>query len=313
MAIAMTDRLYALKGRGGSGYGQLERSETGNLGIEEEDTELNKVLSTVDEVTAMINRVVALIEKVRGNHGKILTSFQNQTAREQNEQFNEEIKTLSHKVHNQLKRMKVDLDGVESGPTRNSADFRIRKAQYTTLSRRFKDVMEDYNGVQENYRDKNKDRIQKQLQYAGRNVTEDEVDDMLESDNPQIFTQDLLLERKSVLGEVETRHQEIMQLETNIRELHDMFYDMALLVDEQGELINVIERNVENAGVYANQGRKEIRKAVVYHESNRKLRWCICCCVCSVLIGLLIVAAIIGVIVYFLVIQPMQGLPPMTG
>ncbi len=38
--------------------------------------------------------------------------------------------------------------------------------QYSTLSRRFKDVMEDYNGVQENYRDKNKDRIQKQLQYG---------------------------------------------------------------------------------------------------------------------------------------------------
>ncbi len=36
-------------------------------------------------------------------------------------------------------------------------------------------------------------------------------------------------------------------------------------------MINVIERNVENAGVYANQGRKEIRKAVVYHESNRKV------------------------------------------
>ncbi len=29
--------------------------------------------------------------------------------------------------------------------------------------------MEDYNGVQENYRDKNKDRIQKQLQYGTQN------------------------------------------------------------------------------------------------------------------------------------------------
>ena len=43
------------------------------------------------------------------------------------------------------------------------------RTQYTTLSRRFKDVMEDYNGVQENYRDKNKDRIQKQLQYGTQN------------------------------------------------------------------------------------------------------------------------------------------------
>ena len=66
-----------MQGRGGSGYDQLERSETVHL--VEEDTELNKVLSTVDELTTMINRVVSLIEKVKGNHGKILTSFQNQS------------------------------------------------------------------------------------------------------------------------------------------------------------------------------------------------------------------------------------------
>ena len=39
-------------------------------------------------------------------------------------------------------------------------------SQYSTLIRKFKDVMEEYNNVQEKYREKNKERIQKQLQYG---------------------------------------------------------------------------------------------------------------------------------------------------
>lgn len=39
-------------------------------------------------------------------------------------------------------------------------------AQYTTLSRRFHDVMESYNSIQEDYRDKNKERIQRQLRIC---------------------------------------------------------------------------------------------------------------------------------------------------
>lgn len=38
--------------------------------------------------------------------------------------------------------------------------------QFSTLSRLFKDVMEEYNKEQEAYRDKNKDRIMKQLHYG---------------------------------------------------------------------------------------------------------------------------------------------------
>ena len=38
--------------------------------------------------------------------------------------------------------------------------------QYSTLIRKFKDIMEEYNNVQEMYREKNKERIQKQLQYG---------------------------------------------------------------------------------------------------------------------------------------------------
>ena len=50
-----------------------------------------------------------------------------------------------------------------------------------------------------------------------------------------------------------------------------MFYDMALLVEEQGEMINRIEFNVENAAVHVERGGQQIREAVVYSEKNTRV------------------------------------------
>ena len=38
---------------------------------------------------------------------------------------------------------------------------------------------------------------------------------------------------KQSLKDIEARHEDIMKLETSIRELHDMFMDMAMLVESQ--------------------------------------------------------------------------------
>lgn len=38
---------------------------------------------------------------------------------------------------------------------------------------------------------------------------------------------------RQALSEIESRHQDIIRLESSIRELHDMFVDMAMLVETQ--------------------------------------------------------------------------------
>lgn len=38
---------------------------------------------------------------------------------------------------------------------------------------------------------------------------------------------------EQAMNEIETRHTEIIKLENSIRELHDMFMDMAMLVESQ--------------------------------------------------------------------------------
>ena len=40
---------------------------------------------------------------------------------------------------------------------------------------------------------------------------------------------------RQTLADIEARHADIMKLENSIRELHDMFMDMAMLVENQVE------------------------------------------------------------------------------
>lgn len=45
---------------------------------------------------------------------------------------------------------------------------------------------------------------------------------------------------RQTLADIEARHADIIKLETSIRELHDMFVDMAVLVESQvGESLHI--------------------------------------------------------------------------
>ena len=72
---------------------------------------------------------------------------------------------------------------------KSSADLRIRKTQHSTLSRKFIEVMSDYNKTQNDYREGCKNRIQRQLEITGKKTTSDELEQMLDSDNPNVFSQ----------------------------------------------------------------------------------------------------------------------------
>ena len=96
----------------------------------------------------------------------------------------------------------------------------------------------EYSQAQEDYRDKTKVMMQRQLQITtGKRVNESDVDEMLEKGNIKVFTQDvcthhtmppcsllLLLQilvntaqQRQALNEVEQRHREIVALEQDIK------------------------------------------------------------------------------------------------
>uniref|UniRef100_A0A3Q2PNZ0 Syntaxin-1A n=1 Tax=Fundulus heteroclitus TaxID=8078 RepID=A0A3Q2PNZ0_FUNHE len=189
----------------------------------------------VEEIRGFIESLAEKVEEVKRKHSAILASPNpDEKTKAELEDLMTDIKKLANKIRSKLKSIQQTIEQ-EEGQNRSSADLRIRKTQHSTLSRKFVEVMSEYNTTQSDYRERCKGRIQRQLEITGRNTTNEELESMLESDNPAIFTSGIIMDNitQQAMNEIETRHTEIIKLENSIRELHDMFMDMAMLVESQ--------------------------------------------------------------------------------
>lgn len=255
---------------------------------------MDEFFEQVDEIRQMIDRIANNVDDVKKKHSAILSAPQtDDKMKEELEELMSDIKKTANKVRGKLKVIEQNIEQEEHS-NKSSADLRIRKTQHATLSRKFVEVMNDYNACQIDYRERCKGRIQRQLEITGRNTTNDELEDMLESGNPAIFTQGIIMETqqaKQSLKDIEARHNDIIKLENSIRELHDMFMDMAMLVESQGEMIDRIEYNVEQSVDYIETAKADTKKAVKYQSKARRKKIMIIICV---VVLLAIIALIIG-------------------
>jgi len=252
---------------------------------------MEEFFEQVEEIRTNIEKIAANVEEVKKKHSAILSAPQpDDKDKEELEELMAEIKKTANKVRGKLKVMETSIAQEVERASCASAQLRIRKTQHATLSRRFVEVMSDYNTTQTDYRERCKGRIQRQLEITGRSVQNEELENMLESGNPAIFTQGIIMETqqaKQSLADIEARHRDIIKLENSIRELHDMFMDMAMLVESQGEMIDRIEYNISQAVDYVETARENTKKAFVYQSKARRKK--------------MIVLAVVGVVVIIII------------
>ncbi|XP_006821089.1 syntaxin-1A-like isoform X2 [Saccoglossus kowalevskii] len=286
----MKDRLPALKASQSD-----EDDMPDDVAVNMDDGRfMEEFFKEVEEIRIHIDQIQSNVEEMKKKHSKILSSPQpDEKVKEELEELMADIKKTANKVRGKLK---VIESGIEQEDIKSSADIRIRKTQHSTLSRKFVEVMTEYNGTQTEYRERCKGRIQRQLEITGKTTTNDELEDMLESGNPAIFTSGIIMDTqqaKQALGDIEARHNDIIKLENSIRELHDMFMDMAMLVEQQGEMIDRIEYNVEQSVDYVETAKMDTKKAVKYQSKARRKK--IIILICCVILGVVIAATFGGV------------------
>ncbi|XP_044595578.1 syntaxin-1A isoform X3 [Cotesia glomerata] len=263
---------------------------------------MTEFFAEVEEIREMIDNIQTNVEEVKKKHSAILSAPQtDEKVKMELEDLMADIKKTANKVRAKLKVIEQNIE-TEEHTNKSSADLRIRKTQHSTLSRKFVEVMTEYNRTQTDYRERCKGRIQRQLEITGRTTTNEELEEMLEQGNPAVFTQGvssytqvkIIMETqqaKQTLADIEARHADIIKLENSIRELHDMFMDMAMLVESQGEMIDRIEYHVEHAVDYVQTATQDTKKALKYQSKARRKKIMIMICLAILAV---IVATTIG-------------------
>eukprot|EP01062_Namystynia_karyoxenos_P060736 TRINITY_DN5242_c0_g1_i1.p1 TRINITY_DN5242_c0_g1~~TRINITY_DN5242_c0_g1_i1.p1 ORF type:complete len:317 (+),score=119.37 TRINITY_DN5242_c0_g1_i1:96-1046(+) len=94
-----------------------------------------------------------------------------------------------------------------------------------------------------------------------------------------------------VVGDREAMH----KLEQEMQELHQIFQDMAVLVDEQGDLINDVRHNVDTAIDYVVKGRSELKAARAYtRRTTRRKCYLLVCVVIAIGIGVVVMGSFLA-------------------
>nr|XP_014430544.1 syntaxin-3 isoform X2 [Pelodiscus sinensis] len=233
---------------------------------------MDEFFSEIEETRQNIEKIAENVEGAKKLYSIILSApIPEQKTKDDLEQLTAEIKKMANSVRNKLKSMERSI---EQDEIQSSADLRIRKSQHSVLSRKFVDVMTKYNEAQVDFRERSKGRIQRQLEITGKNTTDEELEEMLESGNPSIFTSGIMDSQisKQALSEIEGRHKDIVRLESSIKELHDMFVDIAMLVENQGAMIDRIETNMDQSVGFVERAVADTKKAVKYQSEARRVR-----------------------------------------
>lgn len=263
-----------------------------SVAVSMEDGLMDDFFTEVEEIRDNIDKIQACVEEVKRKHSAILSAPQtDEKMKQELEDSMSNIKKTANRVRQKLKGIESQIEADEQ-VNKASAELRIKKTQHSTLSRKFVEVMTEYNRTQTDYRERCKSRIQRQLEITGRTTTNEELEDMLEQGNPAVFTQGIIMDTaaaKQTLADIEARHADIIKLETSIKELHDMFMDMAMLVESQGEMIDRIEYHVEHAVDYVQTATQDTKKALKYQSKARRKKIFLLTCLAVVLAVIIII------------------------
>ena len=275
---------------------RLEQNEvTANRNAIFEDEYFTKI----ESLKLKVNEIENHVRHISHLHGELLVkAVAPEAQRKELEGLMEKVSNLSRHVQANIKKIGTRLDQDETKETRSDAEFRMHKAQYNSLIKRFNAIMDQYQQEQTTYRGRCKDRIKRQLKIVGKDKDDEEIDEMLNVNNPNIFSDEFGAQKqqsKQALDEIEQRHNDILQLEENMRELQEMFDELGRLIDEQGEVIDRIDMQVEIAKEYVYVAAAETHKAVVYKKKSKKKQYIIICIIISVVIA--VVVALVFVVV----------------
>jgi len=179
-------------------------------------------------------------------------------------------------------------------------DGQIRKQQTALVKSKFVEAIQSYQTVEQQYRTKYKQRMERQFKIVKPDATPDEVRAVVNDESGgQIFSQALMNsnrygESRAAYREVQERHEDIKRIEQTLGELAQLFNDMSVLVEQQEETIDVIETQAAAVEKDTEVGLQYTEKAVESARGARRKRWI---CFWIIIVVLIIIGVVVGIVV----------------
>ncbi|KAN0027392.1 hypothetical protein ACTFIU_010339 [Dictyostelium citrinum] len=253
------------------------------------------------EVGIIKSLMVSVKKNIKAIEDKYILSLNSISVESQNQKYEADIQLILEVTNSSFSELKNKLDSMKTSNEKHSfsksstpTEVRIRNSMYNTLTQKFIEMMREYQEIQNNYKNKYKEKIERQYKIVKPDATHQEINEAIQSgDSKKIFEETILYthlhtQALNALDYIQDRHNDIIKLEQSIKELHQLFLDMAVLVHNQGELLNVIEENINSAVSDTREGTQNLQEANKLHKKSRKKMYILLIIVSIVLVVILV-------------------------
>lgn len=180
-----------------------------------------------------------------------------------------DIKRRAEAVLQQLHMMNNLRGELEAERGSSDPTARIARTQYQCLTGALREVMFSYNDAELSHREACKRQIQRQMEVVGREVSTEELEEVMESGEFNVFCPQVEGKTaRSALVQIESRHRELVELEKRIEGIQELFLDVAVLTGEQGAAVNNIQKNVQNTEVITQEAIAQLERAKTSDKNN---------------------------------------------
>ncbi|XP_057506047.1 syntaxin-121-like [Actinidia eriantha] len=157
----------------------------------------------------------------------------------------------------------------------SSAD-RTRSSVVNGLRKKLQESMNAFNNLRGTIAAEYKETVNRRYYtVTGENADEATIDRLISTGESENFLQKAIQEqgRGKVLDtimEIQERHQGVKEIERNLKELHQVFMDMSVLVEAQGQQMDDIESQVNRAHSFVQSGAQHLEVARKHQKNTRK-------------------------------------------
>ncbi|XP_039126587.1 syntaxin-124-like [Dioscorea cayenensis subsp. rotundata] len=260
-----------------------------------ESVNLDKFFEDVENIKDDIRGLDNLYRRLQESNEESKTVHNAKTMKELRARMDADIEQVLRKA----KAVKGKLEALDRSNAANrkvpgcgpgsSAD-RTRTSVVGGLGKKLKDLMDEFQGLRARIAAEYKETVgRRYFTVTGQQADEGTIENLISSGESESFMQRAIQEQgrgqvMDTISEIQERHDAVKEIEKSLLDLHQVFLDMAALVEVQGQQLNDIESHVMHASSFVRRGTVELETAREYQKSSRK--WmCI-----AVLLGTVVVA-----------------------
>ncbi|KAG6542375.1 hypothetical protein Mapa_016204 [Marchantia paleacea] len=290
---------------GGGAAGSIEMSKNGKKKRDVEagrddaegDPGMDEFFKEEAAVQGDLSQITSLLKKLEESHQESQTLTNAKALKALKERMGRDLDEVSKVArHIKGKIEALDRSNLASRKKPNCGEGtstdRTRMGLTAALKVKLKDLMTKFVSLRQSFNDEYRQVVERRVfTVTGQKADEAMIDQLIETGNSeQIFQKAIQAQGRGqildTIAEIQERHDSVKDIEKKLLELHQIFLDMAVLVEAQGELLDNIEKNVSSAQGYVAKATGALQGARKLQKGTRK-------CMCYAVILLLLIILII--------------------